>query len=195
MSEIVAPLTRTSRRMQEGPEDGAALAVSGGGYRAMVFHLGAFLRLYELGILQTLKRVSSVSGGSITAAKVGLEWPKLRTRDDFMTHVVEPVRRLVRKRQLIASYRAPPGDANHRTGADWGIRTDIANYQQADAIPAPHARTLELAETPTRLKRMSAELQERLVNWGHAACDAAVRKHWPPEGAGKPDLPYPGTGI
>ena len=38
----------------------------------MVFHLGALLRLNEAGILRKLTRVSSVSGGSITAAVLGL---------------------------------------------------------------------------------------------------------------------------
>ncbi|WP_166040126.1 patatin-like phospholipase family protein [Sphingosinicella sp. YJ22] len=379
MSEIVPPVTRLSRETQQGPEEGAALAVSGGGYRAMTFHLGAFLRLHELGILPQLKRISSVSGGSITAAKIALEWDKVRTRDDFFEHVVRPIRTLagttvdapsvlggvlfpgsvadrvsrayarhlfgtatlqdlpdeprfvinatnietcslfrfskpymadwrlglvrnptvslaaavtassafppvlspsvlhadredfeqvpdglndprlfeeisltdggvydnlgletvwknyttvlvsdagarnaldptpaadwprhakrvldiiheqvsnIRKRQVIASYQAPASDVNHRTGAYWGIRTDIAHYELGDAWPVPHARSLAIAETPTRLKRLSADLQERLINWGYAVCDAAIRKHWPPAGAQTPDqLPYPGTGI
>jgi NTE family protein len=49
------------------PEEGIALCLSGGGYRAMLFHLGALWRLNELGYLPTLARISSVSGGSITA--------------------------------------------------------------------------------------------------------------------------------
>jgi NTE family protein len=362
--------------MQDGPEDGAALAVSGGGYRAMIFHLGAFLRLHELGILQQLKRISSVSGGSITAAKVALEWERLKTREDFFEHVVTPVRDLagttidassiltgilitgsvadrvsgayrnylfgdatlqdlpdeprfvinatnletcslfrfakpymadwklglahnpvvpladavaassafppvlspfvlqadqddfaapeiadprlfeeialtdggvydnlgletvwknyktvlvsdagganaidpappadwprqakrvldiiheqvsnIRKRQLIASYRAPADDQNHRDGAYWGIRTNIAHYELGDALPAAHPRTLQLAETPTRLKRLSRDLQERLINWGYAVCDAAVRKHWPPDEAQPGQFPYPAAGL
>src|SRR3546814_3585338 len=60
----------------------------------MLFHLGAFLRLYELGLLQRLDRISSVSGGSITAAKIALEWPRLNTREEFFEHVVQPLRRL-----------------------------------------------------------------------------------------------------
>lgn len=41
------------------------LALSGGGFRATLFHLGAVRRLYELGILAKLTTISSVSGGSI----------------------------------------------------------------------------------------------------------------------------------
>ena len=55
-----------------GSEDGVALSLSGGGYRAMVFHVGALYRLNEIGLLGKLARVSSVSGGSITAGLLGL---------------------------------------------------------------------------------------------------------------------------
>jgi NTE family protein len=46
---------------------GAALCLSGGGYRAALFHLGAVRRLNELGVLSQLATVSGVSGGSIVA--------------------------------------------------------------------------------------------------------------------------------
>jgi NTE family protein len=51
------------------PDSGIALCLSGGGYRAILFHVGALWRLNELGYLPKLDRVSSVSGGSITAAE------------------------------------------------------------------------------------------------------------------------------
>ena len=47
---------------------GAGLCLSGGGFRATLFHMGALRRLNELGVISTLDTVSSVSGGSITAA-------------------------------------------------------------------------------------------------------------------------------
>lgn len=56
---------------------GIALCLSGGGYRAMLFHLGSIIRINELGLLGQLKRVSSVSGGSIVAALLGLKWSQL----------------------------------------------------------------------------------------------------------------------
>src|SRR3954451_20428855 len=59
------------------PAEGTALCLSGGGYRAMLFHVGALWRLNELGYLPRLARVSSVSGGSITAAVLGLNWRAL----------------------------------------------------------------------------------------------------------------------
>ena len=59
------------------PTDGVALCLSGGGFRAMLFHLGPIIRLNQLGMLPTLTCVSSVSGGSITAAVLGMNWTKL----------------------------------------------------------------------------------------------------------------------
>src|SRR5438552_1583288 len=47
---------------------GTALCLSGGGFRAALFHLGALRRLNELGILSRIDTITSVSGGSIIAA-------------------------------------------------------------------------------------------------------------------------------
>src|SRR6516165_3702673 len=44
------------------------LALSGGGFRASIFHLGVIRRLEELGIMPDVSVISSVSGGSIIAA-------------------------------------------------------------------------------------------------------------------------------
>jgi NTE family protein len=77
-------------------EEGMALCLSGGGYRAMVFHAGVLIRINEIGILGKLKRISSVSGGSITAAMLGLRWKDLTFHDGMATNliqeVVEPIR-------------------------------------------------------------------------------------------------------
>jgi NTE family protein len=83
----------------KAPEVGMALCLSGGGYRAMLFHLGAIWRLHETGILRQLDRISSVSGGSITAAMVGLKWAAIqkdngRKNGFFIEEVVKPLRSL-----------------------------------------------------------------------------------------------------
>ncbi|MDG4897875.1 patatin-like phospholipase family protein [Mesorhizobium sp. WSM4976] len=52
------------------------LCLSGGGYRAMLFHAGALCRLNEAGLLQKLDMVSSVSGGSIAAGLLAVIWPR-----------------------------------------------------------------------------------------------------------------------
>lgn len=57
--------------------EGVGLALSGGGFRATLFHLGSLLRLNELGLLSRINRFSSVSGGSIASAYLGLKWANL----------------------------------------------------------------------------------------------------------------------
>src|SRR5919199_5980552 len=52
------------------PEPRTALCLSGGGFRAALFHLGALRRLNEVGLLSQVDTISSVSGGSIIAAHV-----------------------------------------------------------------------------------------------------------------------------
>lgn len=61
-----------------------------------MFHVGVLWRLYEANMLQGLKRMSSVSGGSITAGVLGLNWSKLsfdpaKVRADFVEYVVAPI--------------------------------------------------------------------------------------------------------
>ena len=362
------------------PEEGLALCLSGGGYRAMLFHVGSLWRLYETGILAKLDRISSVSGGSITAAVLGLNWDRLKPAEPYDRAwyedlVVRPIRSLAgetidawdvigglilpgsinefiqesyRKhlfghatlqdlplepprfvinatnlqsgvlwrfsRKYMWDYRVgkveyprvslaaavgassayppvlspmilemDPGDfapgtgqdlqrepytsravlsdggvydnlgletawkryqtvfvsnaggklqpqeeprrdwarqairvvdvidnqvrslrvrnlirsyqVGDRQGAYWGIGTNIANYQLPDALPCPLKRTLDLAETPTRLKRLDAERQERLINWGYAVCDAGLRKHYDTTLAAPGDFPYPAAAV
>jgi NTE family protein len=81
-------------------EDGIALCLSGGGYRAMLFHLGAIWRLNELGHLRKLAQVSSVSGGAIIAGLLGHVWDRLvfdpnigaASHETFVREIVEPIR-------------------------------------------------------------------------------------------------------
>jgi len=50
------------------------LALSGGGFRATLYHLGLIRFLYDAGILPNVKVITAVSGGSIIAAHLGLNW-------------------------------------------------------------------------------------------------------------------------
>jgi len=86
----------------ERVEPGVALCLSGGGYRAMIFHVGAIWRLNELGYLAKLDRISSVSGGSITAGVLGLNWHMLRfdangVATNLDEEFVKPLRKLASK--------------------------------------------------------------------------------------------------
>jgi NTE family protein len=363
------------------PAEGVGLCLSGGGYRAMLFHLGSLWRLNELGYLPRLDRISSVSGGSITAGLLGLKWSKLgfdqyRVGQCFQAEVVTPIRELANEtldaKEIIAAlvipgsvadhvaaayrrllfgdatlqdlpseprfvinatnvqsgvlwrfmrpymrdyrvgevknpevplavavaassafppflspltlrlnpasfspavggaedlHRAPfmsnvvltdggvydnlgletvwkryqtvlvsdaggklePEEAPHhdwprhayrvlnlvdnqvralrkqqvvdsfiagrRKGTYWGIRTNIADYQLGDALACPVEQTMALANTPTRLAALEPVVQERLINWGYAVCDAAMRKHVDPGLPAAREFPYQASGV
>jgi NTE family protein len=103
--------------------------------------------------------------------------------------------RSLRKRLLIDSYTRPSDEPGHRFGAYWGIRTDIANYGLADALPCPSEQTTVLAATATRLARLDRLRQERLINWGYAVCDAALRRHVDPRLPAPSGFPYPDAKV
>jgi NTE family protein len=78
-------------------DPGIGLALSGGGYRATLFNLGSLWRLNDAGLLPKLARVTSVSGGSITAGVLALAWKDLAfdakgRAGDFATRVAAPLR-------------------------------------------------------------------------------------------------------
>jgi predicted acylesterase/phospholipase RssA len=50
------------------------LALSGGGFRATLFHLGVVRFLRDAGALRDVTDIASVSGGSILAAHLALNW-------------------------------------------------------------------------------------------------------------------------
>jgi len=60
--------------------EGLALALSGGGFRATLFHLGLLRRLNEINLLQKVNAISSVSGGSITNALLAKTEPHWKTK-------------------------------------------------------------------------------------------------------------------
>jgi NTE family protein len=97
-----APGTPTIRRSPvpelEAAELEVGLCLSGGGFRAMLFHAGSLWRLNDAGYLPRLDRISSVSGGSITAGVLALAWRDLAFGEagvatNYADAVVEPLRR------------------------------------------------------------------------------------------------------
>src|SRR5262249_60875896 len=78
-------------------EAGIGIALSGGGFRAMLFHAGALMRLNELGILSRAARISSVSGGSIASGLLAAVWGQLGSPNAegafalFQQKYVEPI--------------------------------------------------------------------------------------------------------
>jgi NTE family protein len=125
----------------------------------------------------------SDGGGHVEAEeKPHHDWARHAVR---VLDLVDNQVRSLRKRQLIDGYQDKT-----REGTYWGIRTNIADYGLADPLPCPFQKTMDLAKTPTRLKALPADVQDRLINWGYAVCDAAMRKHVNPALAAPAGFPY-----
>jgi NTE family protein len=78
--------------------------------------------------------------------------------------------RALRKRWLIDQFE------NHRRGgAYWGVTTKIAAYEASAALAQDNTITGALDDVPTRLSAFEPGMQGRLINWGYALCDAALR--------------------
>lgn len=145
------------------PTDGVGLCLSGGGYRAMLFHVGALWRLMEAGKLLGLTRISSVSGGSITAGVLALAWPALKKRGmaGFKDEVVAPLRRLagitIDERSVLGGIFLPGTIGSHVAGAY--ARHLFGDKTLQDLPSAPYfvfnATNLETA-TPFRFARDEA---------------------------------------
>lgn len=95
----MSDLPLTSEPGEDKLEDLLALCLSGGGYRAMLFHLGTLWYLNDAGYLPKLDRVSSVSGGSITAGVLASRWKNLTfdatgKATNFANTVVVPLRKM-----------------------------------------------------------------------------------------------------
>ncbi len=92
-----------------------ALWLSGDGYRAALFHLGALTRLNELGMLAQVKTIGAVSGGSILAALLAanVDWPLDGAYRAWPEQVARPMRAIARRNvRARALFRKPfPGAA------------------------------------------------------------------------------------
>lgn len=86
-------------------KDEVGLCLSGGGFKAAMYHLGALARINELGALRKIDRISSVSGGSIASGTLAAKW-KLLTFDakgvatNFRTEVFDPLVKFCREAEV-----------------------------------------------------------------------------------------------
>lgn len=109
-----------------------ALCLSGGGFRAALFHLGALRRLNEIGILSKIDTISAVSGGSILAAFLAdriRPWPSAGTvLTDFERRVATPFEAFTAKNLRTGPIlkRALPWNWFHKST---GVEAMAARYE------------------------------------------------------------------
>jgi NTE family protein len=85
-----------------------SLALSGGGFRASLFHLGTLRSIVEHGWAQKIDVISTVSGGSIVGAFVALRWSRMLAEGGdvaaYQRNVVEPFIRRVTSSSFITEW-------------------------------------------------------------------------------------------
>lgn len=79
--------------------------------------------------------------------------------------------RALRKRWLIDDFTA-----GRRHGAYWGLDTQIGDYSDPLAAAVDNGITGALSHIPTRLAGFGERTEGRLINWGYALADAALRR-------------------
>jgi hypothetical protein len=138
----------------ETPEDqlDVGLALSGGGYRAMLFNLGSLWCLNDFGVLRDIDMIASVSGGSIVNGLLATRWRDLDwvpgglgwTARNFRQEIAEPIIAFAGKTIDVPSVLerwcwAPPPDRSRDTmtascTTDVGCGT-MSQRSKKDAVP------------------------------------------------------------
>ena len=146
----------------------------------------------NLGLETAYKRYKTI----LVSDAGGKMQPEPDPKHDWIGHtlrvfeLIDNQVRSLRKRQLIDSFVQ-----KDRQGTYWGIRTNIGDYGLPDAMDCPFSKTIQLANVKTRLKRLDENVQKKLINWGYAVCDAAMRKHVQPGLQAPAAFPYQEAGI
>ncbi len=101
--------------------------------------------------------------------------------------VIDSQVRALRKRQVVSAFQS-----GMRSGAYWGMWTNPDDYSAPSSLTVPKDRAHALAETPTRLAAMSPPLIDRLINFGYAMAERAIRSYYDPSAFAATRFPYPG---
>ena len=127
--------------------------------------------------------VSDAGGRMDAEAEPKSDWARHTYR---VLSLIDNQVRSLRKRQVVSAFVDKV-----RKGAYWGAFTDPAEYPAPSRLALPKDRARKLAETPTRLAEMSAELQEQLINFGYGLTERAIRSYVDPDAPAAQQFPYP----
>jgi len=116
-----------------------ALALSGGGFRATVFHLGVLARLAKEGRLEDITYLSTVSGGSLCAGLVlalsNNQWPSSQF---YLANVLPAARQILTTRDLKSAlikkivlniwdvFDPRANELAELLAKDWGIKINLS---------------------------------------------------------------------
>ena len=72
------------------------LALSGGGFRVTLFHIGVMRQLRDADLISRVSHITSVSGGSIAAAHFVLNWNRHTGSEQNFEHAAEELLNFIR---------------------------------------------------------------------------------------------------
>jgi predicted acylesterase/phospholipase RssA len=159
------------------------LALSGGGFRGALYHLGVIRFLHDAGILSDVSNITAVSGGSIVAAHLALNWNRYTgSSDEFdaaaselLAFVRADVRNRIVRRYLLAfplrGVRSLAGLSNRRL-----TRTGLLEYHYEKYLYGDTS-LFQLPKTPF-LHLLSTNLSEgRLASFNREGLWTIRREH------------------
>jgi NTE family protein len=168
-TEGIANVGAGARHLPDPVRKGIALCLSGGGFRATLFHSGALRRLNELGVLGKVDSFVSVSGGSILNGVLAARWHELKADSDgrfenFDAVMGEPIRDFCKKDLRTSVLLWKRGNPLH-----WG-RLFGDDHSVTDLLADAYARELGLgrridALNPTRRFIFCAANLETGASW------------------------------
>jgi NTE family protein len=102
------------------------MALSGGGFRAVAFHLGALRALHDRGVLDRVEVISAVSGGAVIAAIWAYTDGDFTAFDRRVTQLLRTGLTADVARTLLLSRRAPQAAAAALRAAAGTIASHVA---------------------------------------------------------------------
>jgi NTE family protein len=139
------------------------LALSGGGFRASLFHIGVLAKMAEMGLLRHVEVISTVSGGSIVGALYYLRIKKLLEQKDDSEIADEDYAGIIRQMEIEFLAAVQKNIRTRTFGNPWkNLRMALSNYSRSDRIGELYDDLIyRPAWGPDRSKRI--EMRELLI--------------------------------
>lgn len=140
-------------------------------------------------VWRRFKTVLISDGGSALTLdpRIGRNWI---TQLQRTISVIHSQVHALRSRTIVEQYLA-----KEREGAFWSISTPPSRFKIEPYFDVSDGAALAIARIATRLKAMSPELQEQLINFGYIQCDNAIRSYYRIGADRGAALPYPDRSL
>lgn len=131
------------------------LALSGGGFRASLYHLGVIRFLHDANLLQNVSHITAVSGGSVTAAHLILNWDRYNGDPDSFDEAARELVHFVQKdvrNQIVRRFPLASGLNVLRQTVRMGSKRSLTRAGMLESDYRRHlygdVGMLDLPETP-----------------------------------------------